>query len=534
MDNAGTLYVADTTNNRVLVFWSAWYDSVADVVIGQNSFSTNTPGSGSNQLRAPEGVHFDTSTGALWVADTGNNRVLKFTSITTGAGAALAIGGSGSASSRTMSAPRGLLTDAAGGLYVADTGFSRVLRFAPPLSGGMAASTVFGHGGSMSNGSANQGGVSAGSLAYPEKIKLDPGGRLFVADTGNNRVLEFDSPLGYQVATRVFGQASRSQVPNFGTNVNDAPDAVVNAAGLYEPRGMALDSAGTLWVCDWGNSRILGYNSPLAGQTAASITADVVLGKPDFISAYANLPNSTRMNNPVGVAVDRSASPNHLWVVDLSNSRVLGYNSSAVANNEPADLILGQSGFSDGSTNAGINGPLQNVASMVASAGSLFYPVGVAVDSHGGVYVGDNSNNRVPVFRRSLRERHNRRQGLRPDEFFEPQPVVSLRHAGFARRRRRRLDRAGRCALGCRHRGQPGRALRQRPLCAGDRQPGLPGAGAGRVHLRHHFPPVCAGLFRQPDAFPARGVCRCQPAGVRGRLPEQPGARLRSRRSTTG
>lgn len=394
-DSTGTLFVADTANNRVLVFWAAWSDAVADVVLGQASMLTNAPGSGMNQLRAPEGVHYDAASGALWVADTGNNRVLKFSSIQNGASAALAIGGGGAVSARTMSGPRDLLIDGAGGLYVADTGFSRVLRFTPPLSGGMAASTVFGHGGSMTNGSANQGGVSAASLAAPEKIRIDASGRLWVSDTGNNRVLEYDKPVGTQTASRVFGQSNRSQVPSFTTNRNDAPDGFPNATGMWLPAGMAFDSQGSLWVCDGGNSRILGFASPLAAQAASAIQADFVLGKPDFVSTYANLPNELRMNNPVGVAVDRFSSPNRLWVVDIANNRTLGYSSAEFANNDPAEVVLGQPGLTDGSTNAGINGALQNAATAVASAGSLFFPLGVAVDSLGGVYVGDNSNSRV-------------------------------------------------------------------------------------------------------------------------------------------
>ena len=398
VDAAGTLYVADTANNRVLVFWSAWDDPVPDVVLGQTSMTTNAPGSGWNQLRAPEGVFFDAATGALWVADTGNNRVLKFTTIANGASAALAIGGGGGASSRTMSGPRGVQIDWAGGLYVADTGFSRVLRFAPPLSSGMAASIVFGHGGNMSNGSANLGGVGAGSLANPEKLSVDPSGRLWVADTGNNRVFEYDNPLGSQIPTRVFGQANRSQVPSYTTNTNDAPDGFPNAAGLAGPRGMAFDSHGTLWLCDTVNSRILGFYVPLSTQFSAAITADLSLGKPDFVGSYANLPSARSMNNPVGVAVDRSTSPNRLWVVDIGNNRALGYGSTLLGNNDPADVVLGQYHFTDGSTNAGINGPLQNADSTVASVVSLFYPIGVAVDSLGGVYVGDNSNARVLRF----------------------------------------------------------------------------------------------------------------------------------------
>ena len=58
--------------------------ATADVVLGQASMSGASAGSGLNQLNSPEGVFVDAS-GALWVADTGNNRVLKFTTISTGA-----------------------------------------------------------------------------------------------------------------------------------------------------------------------------------------------------------------------------------------------------------------------------------------------------------------------------------------------------------------------------------------------------------------------------------------------------------------
>src|SRR5215470_2558680 len=78
VDNAGTLYVADTGNNRVLVYTSPWTNATADVVIGQTAMNAASAGSGLNQLRSPAGVFVDAG-GALWVADTGNNRVLKFT-----------------------------------------------------------------------------------------------------------------------------------------------------------------------------------------------------------------------------------------------------------------------------------------------------------------------------------------------------------------------------------------------------------------------------------------------------------------------
>jgi len=394
---SGTLYVADTNNNRVLVYQGAWNDSTPDAVLGQTNLSGSAPGATLNKLNAPEGVFVDSS-GAMWVADTGNHRVLKFTSTSTGASAAFAIGASGAPAATTLSGPRDVFVDSLGALWVADTGYSRVLRYAPPLSAGEAASTVFGHAGSMTNGTANQSGLNAASLAFPEKLHVDGAGRLWVADTGNRRVLEYDAPLANQTASRVFGQVDRNTVPTFATNVIDAADGFPNAVGMAGPRGIAFDAAGTLWVCDRDNSRILAFASPL-GAAPDAITADRLLGKQLFVDSSVNLASERRMNNPTGVAVDRSQSPNRLWVVDIGNNRVLGYDSTAnITNDRAANIVLGQPSFSQGPTNAGLNGPLQNAANAAASAQSLFYPEGIAADSHGGVYVADSSNNRILVF----------------------------------------------------------------------------------------------------------------------------------------
>ncbi|MDX2166843.1 MAG: NHL repeat-containing protein, partial [Deltaproteobacteria bacterium] len=396
VDAAGTLYVADTGNNRVLIFQNAWNDNVADIVLGQASMSGAGAGSGLSQLRAPEGVFVDDG-GAVWVADTGNNRVLKFTTLSTGASAAFAIGGGGGASATTLSGPRDVHVDGSGNLWVADTGFSRVLRYAPPLTAGKAASGVLGQP-TLTSGTANQGGLGATSLGFPEKLFADDNGRLWVADSANNRVLEYDTPLTSATASRVYGQADRSQNPTFTSNLHDAPDGFPNAAGVWGPRGLTLDANGTLWVCDRDNSRLLGFLAPLSGNASNAVTADRVLGKPNFVDAAGNQPTARRTNNPTAVAIDRR-SPNRLWMADYGNNRILGFNSTAdLTSDRAADKVLGQTSFTVAPTNAGINGALQNAVNAVASNASFFFPHGVAVDSQGGVYVADGSNSRVLRF----------------------------------------------------------------------------------------------------------------------------------------
>jgi len=393
----GTLYVADTGNHRVLRFSDPWNGSVADVALGQVSLGSAASGASASSLSAPEGVAVDSS-GAVWIADTGNHRVLRFSSVVTGSASDLQIGGPGPASSTTLSSPTDVAFDLSGRLFVADRGFSRVLAYTPPLVGGKPASVVFGQGGSFGSGAANSGGLSAASLAFPEKVVLDSADRLWVGDAANNRVLEFDTPMTIQVATRVFGQADRDQNPTFGSNTHDAPDGFPSAAGIWGPRGLARDASGTLFVCDRDNSRVLQFEGP-TGAVPGSVVADRVLGKDAFVGAFANEPTDDRMNNPTGVAVDSSVSPARLWVVDIGNNRLLGYDSTdPLASGRAADLVLGQAGFAEGHTNAALNGPLQDGADAVASASSLFFPEGVAVDSSGAVYVADTSNSRVLRF----------------------------------------------------------------------------------------------------------------------------------------
>ena len=84
--------------------------------------------------------------------------------------------------------------DASGNLYVADEGNSRVLEYNTPLSTDTTADLVFGQGGSFTSAVINSGGVSASSLYYPTGVAVDAGGNLYVADYGNHRVLEYDKP----------------------------------------------------------------------------------------------------------------------------------------------------------------------------------------------------------------------------------------------------------------------------------------------------------------------------------------------------
>ena len=101
---------------------------------------------------------------------------------------------------------------------------------------------------------------------------MDAAGNLYVADYINNRVLEYNTPLtltvtpgsGDTVADRVFGQGG-----SFTSNTCNLGLANPSASSLCNPVGVAVDAAGNLYVADYGNNRVLEYNTPLTTDTVA-------------------------------------------------------------------------------------------------------------------------------------------------------------------------------------------------------------------------------------------------------------------------
>jgi sugar lactone lactonase YvrE len=216
---------------------------------------------------------------------------------------------------------------------VADFGNSRVLEYSAPLRSGVAASRVFGQGGNFTAALANNGGISENSLDSPAGVALDGQGRLYVADTNNNRVLEYDTPLsGDTTADRVFGQ------PDF--NHNNDNHSSPNATGLDNPFGVALDGQGRLFVPDTNNNRVLEYDAPLA----SGMPANRVFGQPDFTHNARNnggTVSATSLDTPDGVGLDGWGN---LYVADFGNNRVLEYYTPLVTA-KAADRVFGQSGW---------------------------------------------------------------------------------------------------------------------------------------------------------------------------------------------
>lgn len=201
----GKVYVADTQNNRIQRFSST----------GVFELDFGAVGTGNTQFNNPRAVEVDPS-GNVYVADTGNDRIQKFNA----EGQFITVFGGFGTLPGTFDNPSGLAFAPNGDIYVADTDNDRVQRF---TNTGTFVSQF--------------GSQGDGDLEFndPWGVAVDASGRVFVADTGNNRVQVISDAGAYL-----------SEFGGVGTG-----DGLFNS-----PRGISVDTTGRVWVADTVNHRI--------------------------------------------------------------------------------------------------------------------------------------------------------------------------------------------------------------------------------------------------------------------------------------
>ncbi|MGR0481756.1 MAG: InlB B-repeat-containing protein [Candidatus Electronema sp. V4] len=357
----------------------------ANLVLGQPDLTTARncdieECNGADRMDRPEAVAVDPTTGKVFVADSSNSRVLRFASgaaLTSGAAAEAVLGQpdfvtttwGAAPTAANMFNPQALVVDAGGRLWVADSGHDRVLRFdsAAAKANGANADGVLGRPDFT---------TSADSLARqntmidPEGLAVDADGRLWVADTWNNRVLRFDNATAKgngADADAVLGQ----------TNFTDRDYATAQNR-MYLPRGLVVTSTGVLFVADQRNNRVLRFDNAVDKGNGAD--ADGVLGQADFISSGIGYRTRNGMYYPIGVSHD---SEGRLYVAEEGNSRVFICNNAVnKPNGADADNVLGQPDFT--------------TATPLLSASGLSTPLSVFADNaRGALWVADRDHNRV-------------------------------------------------------------------------------------------------------------------------------------------
>lgn len=288
-------------------------------------------------------------------------------------------------------------------LAVADTANNRVLLWKTiPASVNAPPDIVLGQADFTSLQTANA--VNQTTMRGPQGVWLQDG-KLFVADTGNNRVMVWNSipTSNNQACDFVLGQANvySAKQPTF-------QNPVTSATGMWAPAGVSSDGT-HLFVADLGSSRVLIWNTI---PTQLDQPADVVVGQPDMTSSIAD--NSSGLCKSTGV--DQNNKPTYppacaatlnypraaisdgtrLFVADGGNDRVLIFNTIPTSNGASADIVLGQPNFTSDVlvTQSTL---ISNTVDNTGSADTIATPTSLAFDGTN-LYVADPFNRRVLVF----------------------------------------------------------------------------------------------------------------------------------------
>jgi sugar lactone lactonase YvrE len=241
VDSAGNLYIADIDNNRIRKVDTG---GVITTVAGngiQGYSGDNGPATSAN-LNLPCGVAVD-GLGNLYIADYYNDRIRKVDTsgiITTVAGNGLRdyIGDNGPATSASLFDPMSVVVDSAGNLYVADTWHNRIRK----VDTGGVITTVAGNG--IQGYSGDNGPATSANLKQPFGVAVDSVGNLYIADFNNNRIRMVDTN---GIITTVAGDGS------YGYSGDNGPAIL---ASLFSPNGVAVDSAGNIYIADTSNQCI--------------------------------------------------------------------------------------------------------------------------------------------------------------------------------------------------------------------------------------------------------------------------------------
>lgn len=368
-------------------------DTTADAVFGQlGSFTTavcNNPGGPptASTLCGARGVTTDAA-GNVYIADSANNRVLVYvTPLTTdfvadrvfgqnGLLTTNACNAPGAPTAKSLCGPDSVALDAAGNLYVSDTRNHRVVQYDLPLASDDVADRVYGQP-AMTSGACNLGGVTATSMCNPAGIAVDTTGRLYIADNANSRVLMHTNPLADSTADAVIGQLG--SLTTSLCNVGAGP----TASTLCRPQGVSVDSAGNVFVADTSNHRVTQYDTPFS----TDLVADRVFGQAgSFVTAGCNIGgvSANSLCNPTRVHAEVTGD---VYITDTANHRVLAY-LTPISTNTTADIVFGQLGSF--TTQACLAPP--------ATADRLCAPTEASVDANGNLYVADTSYHRVLVY----------------------------------------------------------------------------------------------------------------------------------------
>ena len=308
------------------------------------------------QVNRPTGVKVDRG-GNIYFADFMNSRVRRvgtdgFISTIAGTGTAGYNGDNIAGTVATLNWPEAIDLDAAGNVFIEDTYNHRIRK----LGTNGFITTIAGTGTYGYNGD----GVAATSanLSYPSHgVLVDASGNLIISDSYVDRIRK--------VTTNGF----ISTIAGTGTGGYNGDNIAATSAMIKNPYALVLDADGNLYFADGDNNRVrkistTGIITTVAGTGVAGYNGDNILA------------TAARLNIPEGLAFDAAGN---LFISDSYNQRI-----------RRIDKNTGIITTVVGTGIAGYNG--DNIAATVAQVN---YPVGIAIDKFGNLYIADFINHRV-------------------------------------------------------------------------------------------------------------------------------------------
>jgi trimeric autotransporter adhesin len=369
VDASGNLYIADSSNSRILMVTKS--TGIVTAVAGNGTFDYSGDGGVATaaQLGNPTGVAVDAS-GNLYFADTSSNRIRMVTKstgiINTVAGNGSSDGYSGDgglATSATVPYPTGVAVDASGNIYIT-VKTARILMVTKSTG---IITTVAGKG---TAGYEGDGGLAtSATMRYPTGITVDASGNIYFADSDNNCIRMVTKSTG--IITTVAGVRTSAIYEYFSGDGGPATSATMRS-----PRDVAVDASGNIYISDSGNNRIrmvtksTGIITTVAGKGTAGYGGD------------GRLATSAKLYSPDGITVDASGN---IYFADSDNNRIrMVTKSTGVISVAAGDGTVGYAG------NA-----------VQATSARLYSPRGVTSDASGNIYITDWYSNTIRMMEKT-------------------------------------------------------------------------------------------------------------------------------------
>ncbi len=409
-DADGNLYIADRGN---FVIRKVSADGVITTVAGNGTQGDSGDGGPATAARlSPTGVAVDAH-GNLYVAVlTGIRKVTPDGAISTiaGSGASGYTGDGGPAITAQLNLPHGVAVDAAGNLYIADTSDNEIRQVTP-------AGTITTVAGIGTAGYSGDGGPATGAqLSSPGSVALDAAGNLYIGDTGNNRIrrVAADGTIATVAGTGTAGYtgdggpATSAQLRSpagvaldaqGNLYIADALNSAIRkvaadgtittlASNLDRVYGVAVDPSGNLYIAHYSefgcavdvSHRSMCSRGEVLKVTPAGATSTV---SGTVVSVGAGIGCCAVLYGPVGVAVDGSGNLYVSYAADPYTG-LYGEIRKVATNGSVATVA----GHNDGEVGYSGDGGL-------ATSALLSQPMGLAADSSGGVYIADSQNSAI-------------------------------------------------------------------------------------------------------------------------------------------